>query len=173
MIAQWTRGQWGLRAVVAVGPVLALLAAAPAARSGSTPGAWLVALVLLLSLAHARQPESPVGIAGPALVVLWWSAALGNGLSAWALAAAAALLAAHVAALLAGYGPDALGVDAATVRLWAGRAGAAFLLAPVVLLVAAVLHGRPEAPGAWVAGLVVALVAALVATLALAAGAPQ
>ena len=99
--------------------------------------------------------------------------ALGDGLSAWALPAAAALLAAHVAALLAGYGPDALGVDAATVRLWVGRAGAAFLLAPVVLLVAAVLRGRPESPAAWAAGLVVALVAALAATLALAAGAPQ
>jgi hypothetical protein len=170
MIREWTRGQWALRAVVALGPVLALLAAAPA---GPAPGASLVALVAVLSTCHARWPESSVGIAAPVVVVLWWGVGLGDGLSAWALPAAAALLAAHVAALLAGYGPDALGVDVPTVRLWVGRAGAAFLLAPVVLLVATALRGRPEAPGAWVAGLVVALAAALVATSALASGGRQ
>ena len=51
MIREWTRGQWALRAVVAVGPVLALLAAAPA---GVAPGASTVALVGVLALAHAR-----------------------------------------------------------------------------------------------------------------------
>lgn len=168
MIREWTRGQWALRAVVALGPVLAMLLAAPA---GAEPGASSVALVGVLALAHARWPESPVGIAAPGVVLLWWGVGLGDDVSAWSLPAAAALLAAHVAALLAGYGPDALGVDAPTVRLWVGRGAAAFLLAPVVLLASLALRGRSETPGVWVAGLVVTLAAALVATGALASGA--
>jgi len=164
MIAEWTRGQWVLRAIVVLGPVLALLAAAPA---GAAPWGWLVVLVGLLAALHARWPESAGGLAAPGVVVVFWAAALGDRLSAWALAAAAGLLASHVAALLAAYGPDALGLDVPTVRLWLPRAGAAFLLAPVVLLVARLLRDRSDTPAAWVVGLAVALVAVAVATAAL------
>ena len=168
MIQEWTRGQWALRATVVLGPVLALLAAAPA---GAAPWGWLVVLVAVLAAFHARWPESAGGIAAPGVVVLFWGAALGDRLTAWALAAAAALLAAHVAALLAAYGPDGLGVDVPTLRLWLRRAGAAFLLAPAVLLPGLILRDRAETPGVWVVGLAVALVATVVATAALGRGA--
>lgn len=164
MIREWTPGQWALRLAIAVGPLVALLATVPA---GVTPRPWLVGLVVLTSLVHARLPESSVGVASIGLVIVWWGVAFRGGPHAWALLAAAALLAAHVAALLAAYGPDGLGVDAATVRLWLVRAGVAFLLAPAIWLLAVLVRGRAEPPGVWVAGLVAALVATLAASLAL------
>lgn len=164
MIAEWTRGQWTLRAVAALGPVAAVLATAPA---GVPPKPWLVLLVALLSVAHARLPESPVGILAMGTVIVWWGVAFRDGLHAWALPAAAALLASHVAALLAAYGPDRLGVDPATLRLWLVRAAVAFSLAPAVWALALLLRGRDETPGVWVAGLAVALAATVVATVAL------
>ena len=159
MIREWTPGQWGLRVTAALGPVLALLATTPA---GVPPRAWLVVLVALLSLAHARLPESPVGTVAMGTVVVWWGVAFRGGPDAWAIPAAAAL---------AGYGPDALGVDPATLRRWLVRAGAAFLLAPGVWLVAAVLRDRGETPGVWVTGLALALVAVVAASYALNRGA--
>lgn len=168
MIREWTPGQWGLRVTAALGPVLALLATTPA---GVPPRAWLVVLVALLSLAHARLPESPVGTVAMGTVVVWWGVAFRGGPDAWAIPAAAALVASHVAALLAGYGPDALGVDPATLRRWLVRAGAAFLLTPGVWLVAAVLRDRGEIPGVWVTGLALALVAVVAASYALNRGA--
>jgi len=164
MIAEWTRGQWALRVVAALGPVGAVLATAPA---GVPPKPWLVGLVALLSVGHARLPESPVGILAMGAVIVWWGVAFRDGLHAWALPAAAALLASHVAALLAAYGPDRLGVDPATLRRWLVRAAVAFSLAPAVWALALLLRGRDEAPGVWVAGLAVALAATVVATVAL------
>jgi hypothetical protein len=164
VIRDWTPGQWGLRATAALGPVVALLATAPA---GVPPRAWLVALVAVLSLVHARAPETPVGTIALGAVIVWWGVAFRDGPHAWAILAAACLVASHVAALVAGYGPDALGVDPATLRRWLVRGGAAFVLAPVVWVVAILLRGRPETPGIWVVGLAVALVAVVVATAAL------
>lgn len=170
MIREWSRGQWALRAVVAAGPVVALLLAGAA---GSAPPAWAVLLVLGLALAHARLPESPAGTAAAGLAVLAWVVVPGDPLGDRALAGAAgpagvvgavgaavALVAAHVAALLVAQGPDALGVDPATARLWLRRGAAVCLLAPVVAGLALVLRGRHESIAVWVAGLAVALVVA-------------
>ncbi len=164
MIRDWTPGQWGLRVVAALGPVVALLATAPA---GVPPRPWLVILVALLSLAHARLPESPIGTVAMAAVIIWWGVAFRDGPHAWAILAAAALVASHVAALVAGYGPDALGVDPATMRRWLVRGGAAYVLAPAAWVAAVLLRGRSEAPGIWVVGLAAALVAVVVGTAAL------
>ena len=164
MIREWTPGQWALRLAIAVGPLVALLATVPA---GVTPRPVLVGLVVVASLVHARLPESSVGVVSIGLVIVWWGVAFRDGPHAWAVLAAAGLLAAHVAALLAAYGPDGLGVDAATVRLWLVRAGVAFLLAPAIWLLAVLVRDRAEPPGVWVAGLVAALVATLAASLAL------
>ncbi|NYD41006.1 hypothetical protein [Nocardioides panaciterrulae] len=165
MIAEWSPGQWALRLVAAVAPVLALLCTGPA---GAWPRPWLVVLVLVLSLCYARVPESGVGTGALGAVLVWWGVAFRDGLHAWALPSVALLLAAHVAGLLASYGPDRLGVDPATVRRWVGRGAGAWLVAPAVFGAALVVRARSDLPGVWVAGLSVALVAMVVASLALA-----
>ena len=164
MIAEWSRGQWCLRLVVALAPALALLCTGLA---GVWPRAWLVGMVLVLSLLWARRPDTGVGTGALGAVLVWWGLAFRDGLHAWALLSAGLLLAAHVAGLLAAYGPDGLGVDAATVRLWLRRGALVYLPAPALLGAALVLRGRPETPGVWAAGLLAALVAMVVAGLAL------
>ena len=163
MIREWTTGQWALRVTAALGPVVAMLATWP---TGHPPRAWLVLLVAGLSIGHGRLPESPIGIVAMALVVVWWGLASGDSVSAWALVAAAGLLVSHVAALVAAYGPDGLGVDPGTVRLWAVRAATVFLIAPAVWAVALIVRGRPELPWLWVAGLAVAFAVTVVASFA-------
>ena len=150
----------------ALGPVVALLAAGPA---GHPPRVLLVVLVAVLSIAHARLARVAVGIAAPGARGgaggAWPS---GDAVSAWALVAAAGLLASHVAALLAAYGPDGLrGGSGHRCGCWAARAaaglaGRAGRCGPLTLVV----RGRPELPRLWVAGLAVALVVTVVATLA-------
>ena len=163
MIREWTTGQWALRLAAALGPVVATLATWPA---GHPPRVSLVVLVAGLSIAHGRLPESPIGTVAMALVVVWWGLASSEAVSAWALVAAAALLVSHVAALVAAYGPDGLGVDPGSVRLWAWRAATVFLIAPAVWALNLLVRGRPELPWLWVAGLAVALAVTVVATLA-------
>lgn len=160
----WARSQIALRVLVLLGPVASVLAAGPA---GHAPPWWLVAVVAALAGASAWVPDSPFGVA-PFLVVLgWWTTGLGDSTSAWVLAGAAGLVVAHVAGVLASYGPATMAVDAATVRLWARRGALVLLTAPVALLVTRVLGDEPEQPGVWVLGVVAACVAAVVATAAL------
>lgn len=164
MMAEWSRGQWAVRMVALGCPVLALLCTGPA---GVWPRPWLVGLVAVLSAAYARQPETGVGTAALGAVLVWWGLAFRDGLHAWALASAVLLVAAHVAGLMASYGPAGLGVDPGTVRLWVRRGALVLLVSPLVLGAAVLLRGRPDAAGAWVVGLGVALVAMVVASIAL------
>ena len=160
----WARSQLALRALVLLGPVAAVLAAAPA---GHAPPWWLVGAVAALAGASAWEPDSPFGVA-PFLVVLgWWAAALGDSPSAWVLAAATGLVVAHVAGVLASYGPATMPIDAATVPLWAGRGALVLLAAPVAWAVTRLLGDEPEQPGVWVLGVAVACVATVLATMAL------
>jgi hypothetical protein len=145
-------------------PVLALLCTGPA---GVWPRPWLVGLVAVLAAVYARHPETGVGTAALGAVLVWWGLAFRDGLHAWALASAVLLVAAHLAGLVASYGPAGLPVDRGTVRLWVRRGALALLVAPVVFGVALLLRGRPDAPGVWVAGLSVALLAMVLASLAL------
>ena len=161
----WTRGQWALRAVVVLGVLTALLASGPA---GAPPPQPLVLVVAALALAHARSPESAAGVGSLGLVVCWWAVAV-DVLHPAALLAAAGLLAAHVAALVAAYGPDQLGVDPAVLRRWLLRAGLVLLPAPGLYGAAVALRDRPEVPGAWLIGLGAAVAATVLATWVVAA----
>ena len=161
----WTRGQWALRAVVVLGALTALLASGPA---GAPPPQPLVLVVTGLALAHARSPESAAGVVSLGLVVCWWAAAV-DVLHPAVLLAAAGLLAAHVAALVAAYGPDQLGVDPLVLRRWLLRAGLVLLPAPGLYGAAVVLRDRPEVPGAWLIGLGAAVAATVLATWVVAA----
>jgi hypothetical protein len=155
---------WVLRVLVAVLPPLATVATIGA---GEAPPVWFVALVLILSVGFATFPESAVGVVVLILVVAWWGIGLRDGLHPWALAAAAALLVTHVAAVLVSYGPPDLPVDPDLVALWARRAALVFLASPLLLAAALWLRDQPDPPGMWVWGLAAAFTATMVASLVL------
>jgi len=149
-------GQGGVRLLVAVMPVLALLCTVGA---GEAPPVWFVSLVALLSIGFAAFPESAVGVAVLILVLAWWGLGLRDGLDPWAVPAAAAILVAHLAAVVAAYGPDRLRVDPDLARLWVRRGVAVFVVSPVLLLVTLSLRGTPAPAGIWMLGLAAAFVA--------------
>ena len=155
---EWTRGSWVLRLLVALGPLVALLASG---AGGAPPPVWLVVAVTGLGLGAAVRPESPLGAGAFLLVLARW--ALGPeqpGPPLAALLAAAGLLVAHVAAVLVSYGPDRLPVDRALLRRWVVRGAGALALAPVAWGLARAVEGRPAPAGVWVAALVAVSVAA-------------
>ena len=118
MRGRLTPGQAVLRVLILLGPLLALFASGLA---GERPAGWLVALVLALALGFAALPDSPLGTAAMLVVVTWWGLTFRDGLPPQAVLAASGLLVAHVAAVLASYGPGDLPLDRHLVRLWAVR----------------------------------------------------
>jgi hypothetical protein len=158
MIRDLTPGGWALRAVIALGPPTALLAATP---QGFAPPAWLVLLVVLLSLGFAYLPEQYIGSAALVLVVGWWTIDVRQAMPVSVVVSAGALLAAHVAATLAAYGPRGLPPDRAIVLRWARRGVLVWLVAPLLWLAVDAERGHPTPAGYWVAGLAVALVVAV------------
>jgi hypothetical protein len=150
----WSRGQWALRLLVLLGPVVALLAQWP---SLGPPRPWLVALTLALAGGWALVPESVVGGVVLLVVAFSWVNGLEHRLPLGALVAAAALLVAHLAALLASYGPARLPVSPSVVRVWVRRGVLLFLSAPAVWLLARGVGRLPDSGSVWVLGLVVAL----------------
>ena len=166
VIRDWTPGQWALRATVVAGIMVALLATG---LRGVWPAWWFVLLVAGLAIAFSLVPEAPMGTVATGLVLAWWGFAFRDGPHPQALLAAAGLLTAHLAAVLAAYGPRDLPLDPATVRLWAVRGAVVFLAAPAVFAVAILLRGQPEPVGIWVAGLAAALVTTVAAGILLTA----
>ena len=161
MIPRWSPGQWLLRVVIVVAPLGAVLAGIPA---GATPGIVFLLVLLVLALLFALFPASQGGVLVLLTPVVWWAAAPDDPLHPMSMVAAAALLACHVAALLASYGPDRLPLDPILVRLWVRRAVLLMLPVPVVWAAADVLAGEKGRPAVWVSGLAIACVAALVST---------
>jgi hypothetical protein len=161
-VSAWTRGQWALRCVIVAGVLLGL---GSTLLAGASPSAFLVVVVIGLSLGYARLPESAVGSVTLAVVAGWWAVGV-PGLHPAVLLGAAGLLAAHVAGLVAAYGPDELAPDPGVLRRWLLRGLAVLLVAPALYGAALVLRGRSETPGAWLVGLAVAVVATLLATWA-------
>jgi hypothetical protein len=160
----WTPGQWALHGTVVAGLLVALLATG---LRGAWPDWWLVVLVTGLAVGFSLLPESAMGTVATVLVLAWWGLAFRGGPYAPALLAAAGLLAAHLAAVVASYGPRDLLLDPPTVRLWAVRGALVFLAAPAVFAVAVLLRGQPEPVGIWVAGLAAALVTTVAAGMIL------
>jgi hypothetical protein len=166
----WTLGQWALRAVVLLGPMVALYARGPSLGS---PPVWLAGLVFVLACAWALVPES---VAGAVVLLLagWSWAASGEGVvPAGALVAAAGMLAAHLAALVVGYGPSRLPVAPGVVRLWARRGALVFVPAVVVWILARGVRELPDSSTVWVVGLAVAVSVVVVAAAAVQATVPQ
>ncbi len=166
----WSRGQWALRLMVLLGPVVALLAQWP---SLGPPRPWLVALTLALAAGWALVPESVVGGVVLLVVAFSWVNGLEHRLPLGALVAAAGLLVSHLAALLASYGPARLPVSAPVARLWARRGVLLFLSAPAVWLLARGVGRLPDSGSVWVLGLVVALSVVVVTAAASQAALPK
>jgi hypothetical protein len=150
----WTPGQWALRATVALMPVAAVLAAAP---EGPPPG--LVVVVAVLSLGWAAVLESSVGVVSLVVVAGWWSIYVDDPLRPGLVGAAVALVVAHVAAVVASYGPGRMAVEPALVRLWARRGLAMAMTSPLVLVAVLGLDEASVPPGLWTTALVTTIVA--------------
>ncbi len=155
----WPRGTWLLRSLLLVLPSAALLVALP-----QWPHTWVVVLVVLGSLRWAWLPDDLVGVVVLVLVGGWWAV---DGATDWRLGVAGVLLvAAHLSATVASYGPGTLGPDRALARLWVGRG----LLTTVPLLVALaavqVLDAGLAPQGLWTLTLATMLVLVLVAARA-------
>lgn len=153
----WTRGQVLSRVLVAVLPVVALLVA-PA-----RPSVLVVVLVAAGSGVWAAMPESPAGPVVLLSVMVWWALAVPDPLRPGVLAAALALSAAHVAGLLAAYGPARAALDRPLVLVWVRRGLLGTVPAPVAYVAVGRLGGDPD-PLMW------PLAVAVLATLVLAIG---
>ena len=166
----WTRGQWALRALIVLGPLVAIFA-----RWGSlgAPRPWLVAQVLILGLGWALAPESVVGAVTLLVVGFSWVSSEMTEVPSMALVAALAMLVAHLASLVASYGPPRLPVAPSVARLWAIRAAVVFAAAPLVWLLTTAVRELPGSGTVWVAGLVVALSVVLVAAVATQSAMPE
>lgn|GEM_PF-3371888 len=175
-LGTWLRAFWGmrhwpvsalfLRAAMVLAPPAALLVAGVA---GDHPPVTVTIVVASLSLAFALAPDSGAGLLALASVVAWWTLVGDDGLHPSVLVAAVLLMVAHVAGLLAAYGPSAVPVDPGLGSLWVGRGAWVLLVAPVVWWVARAAQGTDAQQALWQAGLLVAVlaVAAVGATLKL------
>lgn len=166
MTGRWPVGRIVLRASVFAGPLVAVTVSG---LDAELPPGWLLALVLVVASGHAFLPESGLGTAGMLLVVGWWGlgpVTEGATPPASVVPAAVALVVAHVAAVLLSYGPGDLPVDRSLLLTWLRRGALCAAVAPVVWFVAVGVAGQPEPAGIWVAALVAATTAAVIASVA-------
>lgn len=103
--------------VLGCGPLVLYCATA----AGATPGRLTWAVIVLLSILAAAQPDSiaPAVTLGGAAGC--WALAVPDHTSVWVLPAALLLLVLHSASTLAALGPPGLRLDSATQRRWARR----------------------------------------------------
>ncbi len=160
----WTRGQWALRVVLVLGPMIALFARTP---SLGAPRPWVVAVVLVLGVGWAVGPESVIGSVTLLVVGFSWASSETTAVPVGVLVAALGMLAAHLAALVVSYGPPRLPVDPGTARLWGLRGAAVFVVAILVWVLARAVGRLPESGSVWVVGLAVALSVVVVAAAAI------
>jgi hypothetical protein len=114
-------------------------------------------------VAFAVYPDSAAGTGVYILVVAWWGLGLRDGLHPAALVAATGLLASHLAATIANYGPSTVALDPAILRRWTARGLLVLPAAVLAWVVAEAAQDQAEPPFLWatgLAGLLVALVAA-------------
>jgi hypothetical protein len=156
------RSVWVVRAVGMAGLLVALLGGVP---EGYTPPVVLVLLVLLGGLLAAFKPEHLAASMTLGVVVLWWGLEVRSEVPVGILVAAAGLVAAHVAGTLLAYGPRFMPIPTELALLWSARGFLVWLAAPVVWVVARAYEGRAVPTSYWLAGLLTALVGAVVAAL--------
>ncbi len=160
----------GLRITIGAGPLVAVLASG---LDGELPPPWLVVVIAAFSVGHALLPDSQLGTTAALLVLGWWAIGPVAALPVSLLLASAALVAAHVAAVLAVYGPPELPIDPVLLSTWLRRGLLSLLAAPLVWVVVAAIDDQPEPDGIWVAALVAVTAGAVVASVAFGIDAPS
>ena len=155
-VRRWTLGQWVLRSLVVLASEVAVWLTA---TLGVHPRWFLVVLVGGLAVYAAVSPEAAGSTALLLVVVAWWGLALRDGIHPVAIAAAFALLLAHVCLVIAAHGPGSLPVSRGLVLLWLRRGLLVFVPVPLVYLVAAAVQDQPAPPGIWAAGVLAAVAA--------------
>lgn len=160
-----TPAAWVLRLVVALGPLVAVLAGTLA---GARPSVLLLLAVGSLATVAAALPDSGAGAVVLLLVGGWWGLRV-DGLPAVLLLASAALVAAHVAGVLAAYGPAHLRLPGALVRRWARRGLLLWSVSVLLYLGGLAARSLPVPPAAWLVAMLLATGAALAAGRVLAA----
>jgi len=161
---------WAVRAVGALGLLLAVLGGVPA---GYSPPVTVVVVVLLGGVLAAFRPDHLAVSLTMGIVLVWWSLQVQSQVPAACLVAAAGLVIAHVAGTLLTYGPGFMPIPADLVMAWATRGFLVWLAAPVVWFVARVYADRGTPTTFWLAGLAAALVGAVVAALVVPARAAE
>lgn len=138
----WSRSQVACRILLAVLPSVAFLVAPV------QPPVLLVLLVVGASCAWAALPELPVGPLVLLTVMGWWALKVPDPVRPGVLLVALALTGAHVAGLLAAYGPVRAALDRRLVTMWVRRGLLAYVPAPVAYAVV-VGHGEGVQPLMW------------------------
>lgn len=156
---------WVLRAVIALGVMVSLLAGV---WTGYTPPVALVVVVAMGALLSPFRPEHLSLTITTGLVVFWWALQLRGEVPGSVLVVAAALIATHVAATLLAYGPPVLPVQPELALLWTVRGALAWLAALVVWVVARTYTGHATPSLFWLSGLAAAVIAAVVAGVTIA-----
>ena len=142
-----------------LGPLLALLAGVPRGLRAVGRSWW--SLVVARVLLAAFPPRAPGSCRSRwSSSSWWWALHVGSAMPVGALVAAAALLAAHVAAMLLGLRPARLALDPQLVRALGGaRRPLAWLGRPGRVGRGAARYSGHGPPGVfWLAGLAAALV---------------
>ncbi|CUR60236.1 conserved membrane hypothetical protein [metagenome] len=137
------------RSALACRILLVLLPLVAVSAAWQRPGTPFLVLLLVLAGLWALLPESSAGIVVLLLVISWWAAAVRDPLGVRVLLAATALLAAHIAAVLASYGPARLPIDGRLASLWLLRGVAASAAALLAWAVATWLAGSGPQPALW------------------------
>ena len=150
----WSRSQVLCRVVIALLPVLALVVAPVG------PSLPVLVLVAAGSLLWATSPELSVGPVVLLSVMVWWALVVPDPVQPRVLGCALALSGAHVAGLLAAYGPARAALDRQLVVLWVRRGVLAFVAAPVAYAVV-VLLDDPD-PRMWPLAMAVLVLLVLV-----------
>lgn len=151
--------QFVLRALVGVGTVTVLVAAAGA---GAVVPPWQAVTLLGLAALTALWPDSSSGtllLVGSAYI---W-ATTPESLSPWVLVAAAGMVFAHLAAQVAALGPTSLRVDGTQVSRWAVRAALVWIAAAVTWVMVVWMREVPEGRTTYALGLVLLTVVAVAA----------
>lgn len=133
-----------LRSLLLVLPCAALALALP-----EVPHWAVLAGVVVGGAVWARTPDHAIGVAPLALVAGWWAA---HGVVDWrVLVVGVLLLATHLAATVASYGPATLAVDGRLARLWLARGLLALVPMPVAWFAVRGLDTAFAPPGLWLA----------------------